>query len=143
MTSENQAAVAYPPEAAEAFNAANAAYRVSDFATALQHADRSIKAMPQMAIAHLMRARCLSVMDDLPGARAAYQAVLEIDAADFSAHLELGNILRRAGEVDAAEQSYRRAMDARPQDYRSHLAAAKMLIGQEGRGSADRAHGAS
>jgi predicted O-linked N-acetylglucosamine transferase (SPINDLY family) len=138
MSSE-AASAPYTVEAAEAFNNANTAYKERDFDTALRLAKKALKSMPDMVVAHLMRARCFNALDRLEDAQGAYGDVLAADPNDFNARLELGNILRRKDDFEGALANYEHACQIRPKDHRGPLAAVKMLIGSDRRGAEDRA----
>src|SRR3989338_592762 len=120
------------PEAAAAFNAANAAFREGRFEAARDAAARAAQLAPDLAIAHVLKARALRRIGDEPAARAAYDAALAADPASFDALLERGNVLRGLGEAAEAAASYSRAMAARPLDVRPALALARLWEEQPG-----------
>ena len=130
---------AIPNTAAVAFNAANAAFREQDYATALEHANTALKAMPDFAVAHLMRARSLRALNNVQNARAAYLDVLSTEPQNFSAHLELGNVQRQLGAPSEAAASYTKAIASRPEDHRGYLASALLYIAFEEPGAAEKA----
>ena len=128
-----------PPEAAAAFNAANAAFREGRFEAARDAAAQAVLLAPAMAIAHVLKARALRRLSDETAARVAYEAALAIDPASFDAHLEHGNVLRGLGEADEAATSYSKAMEVRPLDARPALALARLWEEQPGQDAAERA----
>ncbi|MEM9967904.1 MAG: tetratricopeptide repeat protein [Pseudomonadota bacterium] len=138
MVSDQAPQQIYPPDAAEAFNKANAAFKVGDFEVALAHADIALKSMPDMVIALLVRARCLRSLAKPQEALVAYQKALSLDPANFNAHLEAGNIYRQFGDFDAAVKSYSRASESRPSDHRGALAAAKLFAANRETDAQDR-----
>ncbi|MCP5086735.1 MAG: hypothetical protein GY952_08045 [Rhodobacteraceae bacterium] len=79
----------------------------------MEFADAALAVAPDLTIARLMRARCLALLGETEAARDAYLAVLERDAKNFSAHLELGNIWRRLSNRELATASYQRAVACR------------------------------
>src|SRR3989338_8634767 len=125
------------PEAAAAFNAANAAFREGRFEAARDAAARAAQLAPDLAIAHVLKARALRRIGDEPAARAAYDAALAADPASFDALLERGNVLRGLGEAAEAAASYSRAMAARPLDVRPALA--RLWEEQPGQDAAEQA----
>src|SRR3990167_119546 len=127
------------PEAAAAFNAANAAFREGRFEAARDAAARAAQLAPDLAIAHVLKARALRRIGDEPAARAAYDAALAADPASFDALLERGNVLRGLGEAAEAAASYSRAMAARPLDVRPALALARLWEEQPGQDAAEQA----
>lgn len=127
------------PEAAAAFNAANAAFREGRFEAARDAAARAAQLAPDLAIAHVLKARALRRIGDEPAARAAYDAALANDPASFDALLERGNVLRALGEAAEAAASYSRAMAARPLDVRPALALARLWEEQPGQDAAEQA----
>lgn len=130
---------AIPRTAAIAFNAANAAFRQQDYATALVQADAALAIAPDFAMSRLMRARCLKALNNLPRAFQAYEAVLVLEPQNISAHLELGNVHSQMGAAQQAETSYLKAVECRPDDPRGHLALALLFTASEQAGAADRA----
>ena len=113
------------PDAAAAFNAANAAFREGRFAEAVEAAARAVARAPELASAHVLKARALRRLGDEPAARVAYEAALRIDPKCFDALLEHGNVLRGLGEAYEAAASYTAAMAARLIDARPALALAR------------------
>lgn len=130
---------AITPGTAAAFNAANAAFRAGRFAEARDAAARAAELSPNLAIAHVLRARALRHLGDEAAARAAYDAALAADPLSFDALLERGNVLRGLGEAAAAAASYSAAMAARPEDARPALALARLMEEQPGPEAGERA----
>lgn len=127
------------PDAAAAFNAANAAFREGRFMEALEAAMRATDLAPGLIIAHVLKARTLRRLGDEVAAQAAYEATLRLDPGNFDALLEQGNVLRGLGEADEAAASYTTAMAARPMDARPALALARLMEEQPGPDTAERA----
>jgi predicted O-linked N-acetylglucosamine transferase (SPINDLY family) len=127
------------PEAAAAFNTANAAFREGRFEAARDAAAQAARLAPAMAIAHVLNARALRRLGDAPAARTAYEAALTIDPTSFDALLEHGNVLRGLGEPVEAIASYSKAMEVRPLDARPALALARLWEEQPDQDAAERA----
>lgn len=127
------------PEAAAAFNTANAAFREGRYEAARDAAAQAVRLAPAMTIAHVLKARALRRLGDAPAARTAYEAVLVTDPTSFDALLEHGNVLRGLGEPVEAIASYTKAMDVRPLDARPALALARLWEEQPGQDAAERA----
>ena len=127
------------PEAAAAFNAANMAFREGHFNAARDAAARAAQLAPDLAIAHVLKARALRRLGDEAAARAAYDAALATDPASFDALLERGNVLRGLGEAAEAAASYSKAMEVRPVDARPTLALARLWEEQPGQDAAEQA----
>jgi protein O-GlcNAc transferase len=127
------------PDAAAAFNAANAAFRDGRFPEALEAASRAVARAPELVSAHVLKARALRRLGDDSAARVAYEAALATDPQSFDALLELGNVLRGLGAVEDAAARYTAAMAARPTDARPALALARLMEEQPGHDSAERA----
>lgn len=117
---------AVSPRAAEAFNAANAAYRSERWEDARRNADRAISIDAALVPAHVLKARALRAMGKLAAARDAYDAALACDAAQFDALLERGNVRRMLDDAEGACADYIAAMGARPADPRAALALARL-----------------
>jgi tetratricopeptide (TPR) repeat protein len=127
------------PEAAAAFNAANMAFREGRFEEARDAAARAAQLAPDLAIAHVLKARTLRRLGDEAAARAAYDAALIADPTSFDALLERGNVLRGLVEPAEAAASYTRAMQVRPLDARPALALARLWEEQPGQDAAEQA----
>src|SRR3989338_5692803 len=127
------------PEAAAAFNAANAAFREGRFEAARDAAARAAQLAPDLAIAHVLKARALRRIGDEPATRAAYDAALAANPPGYDALLDRGNVLRGLGEAAEAAASYSRAMAARPLDVRPALALARLWEEQPGQDAAEQA----
>jgi len=127
------------PEAAAAFNVANAAFREGRFDEARDAAARAARLAPDLAIAHVLKARALRHLGDEAAARAAYDAALATDPTSFDALLESGNVLRGLGEPTEAAASYTKAMEVRRGDVRPALALARLWEEQAGQDAAERA----
>ena len=126
-------------QAALSFNRANMAFREGRFEEARDAAARAAQLAPDLAIAHVLKARTLRRLGDEAAARAAYDAALIADPTSFDALLERGNVLRGLGEPAEAAASYTRAMQVRPLDARSALALARLWEEQPGRDAAEQA----
>lgn len=127
------------PEAANAFNTANAAFREGRFAAALEAATEAVKRAPELAIAHVLKARILRRLGDETAARDAYDAALIADPTSFDALLERGNVLRGLDQIALAAASYASAMEARPLDARPAFALARLWEEQPGRDAEEKA----
>lgn len=127
------------PEAADAFNAANSAYREGRHDAALAFVEKSVALSPDYANAQVLKARILRQFNDENAALEAYLAALRIAPDHFDALLEAGNILRKLGENEAAEKKYQSAMRARPADPRPALALTILYEGLPGQVSAEKA----
>ena len=127
------------PKAAAAFTAANTAFREGRFEEARQAAVRAVQLAPDLAIAHVLKARTLRRLGDESAAREAYDAALIADPTNFDALLEQGNVLRGFGETTIAAASYTRAMEVRPLDARPALALARLWEEQSGRDAEEQA----
>ncbi|MGY8822279.1 MAG: tetratricopeptide repeat protein, partial [Pseudomonadales bacterium] len=102
-------------------------------------AARAAQLAPDLAIAHVLKARALRRLGDEAAARAAYDAALATDPASFDALLERGNVLRGLGEAAEAAASYSKAMEVRPVDARPALALARLWEEQPGQDAAEQA----
>lgn len=127
------------PKAAAAFNDANKAFREGRLEEARDAAAQAAQLAPELAIAHVLKARTLRRLGDEAAARAAYDAALIADPTSFEALLERGNVLRGLGETAEAAASYTRAMEARPLDARPALALARLWEEQPGRDAEEQA----
>lgn len=126
-------------DAAVAFNAANAAFREGRFAEAVKLASDAAKLVPDLTIAHVLKARSLHRMGDFVAARAAYELALRLDPVNFDALLEHGNVLRAISAPHEAAASYKTAMGVRPADARPALALARLKEEQPGPEAAEEA----
>ncbi|MEZ0468066.1 tetratricopeptide repeat protein [Phaeobacter sp. SYSU ZJ3003] len=135
----SQASPQITPEAAEAFNAANADFREGRFAEALEAASRATDLAPDLAIAHILKARALRRLGENDAAKMAYEAALRVDQGSFDALLELGNVHRSLGAPQDAADRYTAAMEARPKDARPAVALARLLEEQTDQDAAERA----
>jgi tetratricopeptide (TPR) repeat protein len=77
---------------------------------------------------------------DKEGARAAYRAALEIDAASFDAHVNLGCLEHEANALARAESHYRAALELRPDDVTARFDLAVVLEDQGRRAEARAAY---
>ncbi len=127
------------PEAANAFNTANTAFREGRFAAAREAATQAVKLAPELAIAHVLKARILRRLGDATAARDAYDAALIADPTSFDAFLERGNVLRALGQTVLAAASYASAMEVRPLDARPAFALARLWEEQPGRDAEEKA----
>ena len=121
---------------AEAFNAGNAAWRRDDWAQALAAYSEAASLAPDLAPAHLGRARCLVKLGQAMAAREAFAACLRLEPANYSAWLEAGHLCRQMGELQQAAAAYQRAIHAQPQRHEAYLAMARVLpqLGDPGLG---------
>ena len=71
---------------------------------------------PQHLDAQINLGQVLRALGDVAGARAAYQAVVALDAGSVAAHLGLGVLCQEAGDFEAALQYYQAALQTDP-DY--------------------------
>jgi predicted O-linked N-acetylglucosamine transferase (SPINDLY family) len=109
------------------FNLANLQYELQQTEPALESVQAALHRAPDLGEARLLRARCLTRLERLEAAREAYADLLRLDATQFSAWLELGNVCRKLGHAERAVQCYERAASCRPDDARAHLACARAL----------------
>ncbi|RFO98649.1 hypothetical protein DIC66_01825 [Rhodoferax lacus] len=114
-------------DAADAFNAANAAFREGQWERALALYRSAIDSDGTLDTAALQCARCLVQLERWMPAREAFAATLRINPANYSAWLEAGHLCRRMGEEQQAMLSYQRAIDQAPQRYEAPLALARTL----------------
>lgn len=114
-------------DAAIAFNRANALSREGRWPEVIPVCDRVIAHTPHFAPVWVLNARAHAQVGDNTAAVRCYKRALELDWTLFSAHLEIGNLQRRAGETAAAEASYRAAVACKPDDRRGHLALVRVL----------------
>jgi Tfp pilus assembly protein PilF len=77
---------------------------------------------------------------DPEGARAAYRAALELDAASFDAHVNLGCLEHEAKSLARAESHYRAALELRPEDVTARFDLAVVLEDQGRRAEARAAY---
>ena len=110
-----------------AFNAGNAAWQRGDWAHALVSYSEATTLAPELAPAHLGRARCLVKLSEWRAAREAFAAVLRLEPQHYSAWLEAGHLCRQMGEVQQAAGAYQRAIDAQPQRHEAYLGMARVL----------------
>ena len=127
------------PQAADAFNKANAAWRAGNVLEALQHAQQAAGQAPELVEAHILKARAFRRLGDDGKARAAYADALSVDPDNFDALLECGNVLRVLEDPNAASESYTKAMQVRTDDPRPALALARLWEEQPGQDAAERA----
>ena len=128
-----------PADAAIAFNKANSAWRQGQIADALSHSKLAVQIAPAFVEGHILKARALRRLSENTQASDAYKAALAVDAANFAALLEHGNVLRDLGATDRASDSYAKAMEAHSTDPRPALALARHLEEQEGPQAAEQA----
>ncbi len=115
------------PEAAQAFNQANAAFKAGSWAEALEGTEVALKASPRLSVAAILRARTLANLNRLSDASAAFAEALKLEPESFSAWLERGNTLRRLGDDSEAIACYERAVQITPGDRRGHIALSRIL----------------
>lgn len=115
------------PQAANAFNQANAAFKAQEWEKALEGAEQALASSPSLLVAAILRARAMVQLGRLQDAAAAFADALKIDPGNFSAWLERGNALRRLGNETLATTCYERAVQAAPGDRRGHIALARVL----------------
>ena len=115
------------PQAANAFNQANAAFKAQEWEKALEGAEQALTSSPSLLVAAILRARAMVQLGRLQDAAAAFADALKIDPGNFSAWLERGNALRRLGNETQATTCYERAVQAAPDDRRGHIALARVL----------------
>jgi tetratricopeptide (TPR) repeat protein len=103
-------------EARRALERADAYAAAGEFARALTEAERAIALEPDLAEAHTHRGWDLENLGSmrLSEAREAYETALELDPADLWAALGLATVLTRFGDVEAAEDLYRRVVSEAP-----------------------------
>ena len=116
--------------AAEAFNAAHAAYVQGHPADALQHLATEVFDEPVMERVWLLRARCQVALGEWMPAREAFSQTLRLNMGNYSAWLEAGHLCRQMGELQQAALSYQRAIDVAPHRYEALLGMARVLAQQ-------------
>jgi len=82
---------------------------------------------PQLAAAHLGRARCLVKLGELMAAREVFANVLRLEPGNYSGWLESGHLCRQMGVMDQADAAYRRAIAAAPARYEAWLGLMRTL----------------
>ena len=127
------------PQAADAFNKANAAWRTGDINGALHHAQKATQRAPELVEAHILKARAFRRLGEDEKANTAYAEALSIDPDNFDALLERGNVLRVLQDPIEANKSYTKAMKVRTDDPRPALALARLWEAQSGQNAAERA----
>jgi tetratricopeptide (TPR) repeat protein len=97
----------------------------------LHHAQKAVKADPNIAVAHFFLALGLRhVNNDSEGAIAAYHEAIRCDpdSTEFNAHHNLGNLLKDARkDVDGAEREYRKAIRCFPNYVGAHFKLGELL----------------
>lgn len=126
--------------AAEAFNAAHAAYVQGHPADALQHLASEVFDEPVMERVWLLRARCQVALGEWMPAREAFAQTLRLNMGNYSAWLEAGHLCRQIGELQQAALSYQRAIDVAPHRYEALLGMARVLAQQGELAVAERAY---
>jgi len=116
-----------PESAAQAFNAANAAFRAEHWQVALDAYAVAAAAAPTLADAHLGRARCLVHLGQWMAARSAFADLLRRVPEHYSGWLETGHLCRKMGAMDQADAAYRRAIAAEPGRYEAWLGLMRTL----------------
>jgi tetratricopeptide (TPR) repeat protein len=103
-------------DARRAVDRADAYARAGEYARALAEADRAIELEPSLAMAHTERGWALENLGSmrLSDARDAYETALELDPDDLWAALGLATVLTRFGEVERADELYRRVVTEGP-----------------------------
>lgn len=119
------------PAAAAAFNAGNAAWRADAWDDARAGFEAALADSPQLAAAHLGRARCLVKLSDLMAAREAFANLLRLEPGHYSGWLETGHLCRQMGLMDQADAAYRRAISAAPARYEAWLGLMRTLEMQD------------
>ena len=127
-------------QAAQAFNAGNAAFKAGDWQRALACADAALQLDAGLVFAALLRARCLVRLGEWMPAREAFAQTLRLDAANFSAWLEAGHLCKQMGELMQAAATYQHAIDAAPERYEAYLAMARVMAQQGQTELANRAY---
>jgi predicted O-linked N-acetylglucosamine transferase (SPINDLY family) len=127
-------------QAAQAFNAGNAAFKAGDWQRALACADAALQLDAGLVFAALLRARCLVRLGEWMPAREAFAQTLRLDAANFSAWLEAGHLCKQMGELMQAAATYQHAINAAPERYEAYLAMARVMAQQGQTELANRAY---
>ena len=127
-------------QAAQAFNAANAAFKNGNVQAALQACDAALQHDGTLVPAALLKARCLVRLGEWMAAREAFAQTLRMDAANFSAWLEAGHLCKQMGELVQASAAYQRAIDVAPTRYEGYLAMARVMAQQGHADAANRAY---
>jgi protein O-GlcNAc transferase len=114
-------------QAAQRFNTANADFKAGRWTDALSGFDAVLLDAPQLAAAHLGRARCLVKRGDWMPAREAFAAVLRLEPANYSAWLESGHLCRQMGEMAQSLAAYQRALAVDGQRHEAWLGLTRTL----------------
>jgi tetratricopeptide (TPR) repeat protein len=93
--------------------------------------ERVVAAVPHHAPGHLELAVALSQAGEPIRARKHFGEAIRLDPTDGIAHFDLGQHLVAIGELDAAEESLRRALELRSDLAEIELALGKLLARQE------------
>ena len=89
---------------------------------ALQHYDRAILLMPELARAHFNRGNILLERGDAAGALDAYMKAVKYKPDSAAAHYNLGNAFAALSRHEAAATSYRQAIALKPDFADAHVA---------------------
>ena len=89
---------------------------------ALQHYDRAILLMPELARAHFNRGNILLERGDAAGALDAYMKAAKYKPDSAAAHYNLGNAFAALSRHEAAATSYRQAIALKPDFADAHVA---------------------
>lgn len=127
------------PEAAAAFNQANADFKANAWEDALRGIEAALAASPTLTVAAILRALTLVNLGRLEDASSAFADAIKIEPGNFSAWLERGNVQRRLGDMPRAISSFERAIQVNTADRRGHIALARILEASGAPADADKA----
>ncbi|MCC6139390.1 MAG: tetratricopeptide repeat protein [Nitrospira sp.] len=104
----------FPASAEDRLKLAQGLYRVGDFDAALDECRLALKLQPNHTGALLQLGILLMAKQDGHGAATAFMEALLLDPALTHAHYSLGGVQYSLGNIKAATQSYRRALELQP-----------------------------
>ncbi|ULA63869.1 MAG: Tetratricopeptide repeat protein [Nitrospira sp.] len=106
--------MAFPTSAEDRLRLAQGLYRVGDFDAALDECRMALKLQPNHTGALLQLGILLMAKQEGHGAATAFMEALLIDPELTHAHYSLGGVQYSLGNIKAAMQSYRRALELQP-----------------------------
>ena len=101
---------------------------------AISELEKAVALCPQFADLRTRLGTLLREANDLPGARAQYEAAVEARPSYVLAHIQLGVTLLALGEADAAEAAWKRALEIDGENPHAKMYL-RMLSAQRAKGS--------